>query len=854
MLKAEEDVSEKGYVAPDTMGALFISGQKLGPYELLTPIGEGGMGQVWKARDTRLGRTVAIKVSKKNFSERFEREARAVAALSHPNICTLYDVGPDYLVMEYIEGKPLKGPMNVETALRYAIEIAKALDAAHRMGIVHRDLKPGNVLVTKTGIKLLDFGLAKVTTAAAAASEETVTRALTEEGTILGTLQYMAPEQLEGKEADARSDIFAFGCVLYEMLTGAPAFAGESRASIIAAIMDREPKALPGVPAALESAIHRCMTKDPDNRWQSARDLAGVLELAGAPAPAAAVVRTPKAALAVLTVVAMLAIATAIWFARQKPPEQFWSGQSLGGPAQAFGPRVSPDGQTIAFQAMVDGQTQVAIMKPQSGNWTVLTHQKNLGQIQDITWSRDGSKLYFDRSTDAPRGVFSVPLLGGESRMVLEYASYPAVLADGSLVVGRINAQRVSQLHRYWPESGKLEPLAAVPEASTSAAVRATADGKAIVFYGSPLDAKGSQGPRGIYSLDPESGKLLNLAPGQRFDGPVAVAATPDGKSVVYSRYGTGFSSVISVPRDGSGEMRQLFTMTNDPWFLDVAPDGSIYADQVSHDTMILRYPPSGGTPERLSHPHGTAVVSVILPDGRPLVYSVSGFKRRFQIVQPDSTLAPLIESSEECGMPAALVGDDRVAVMTDRKPLQIAIVSIGDGRIVQRLPVPAERLSSLASSPDGETLYYSSAGFIWSISVEGGAPHKLAAGDSVSADANGRDLILSLQDKDAIRLMRVPVTGGTPQPIPMTGGLRIPGTLLHPSIVGPGGMIAVTTASSDRWAYQSGILDPRTGVLKQIPLNFDGETQWPGWTRDGKLVSIGTVIGLSVWRFHAEH
>ncbi len=832
------------------MGALFTPGQKLGPYELLTPIGEGGMGQVWKARDTRLGRTVAIKVSKTSFSERFEREARAVAALSHPNICTLYDVGPDYLVMEYIEGKPLKGPMPVETALRYAIEIAKALDAAHRVGIVHRDLKPGNVLVTKGGIKLLDFGLAKVATAAAAASEETVTRALTEEGTILGTLQYMAPEQLEGKEADGRSDIFAFGCVLYEMLTGAAAFAGGSRASIIAAIMDREPKALPGVPPALDSAIHRCMAKDPDDRWQSARDLGGVLEMAAVPAAATAV-RTPKVVLAALAVVALLAIAAALWFARHNPPEQFWSGQSLGGPAQAFGPRVSPDGQTIAFQAMVDGQTQVAIMKPQSGNWMILTHQKNLGYILDITWSRDGSKLYFDRSTDAPRGVFSIALLGGEPRMVLEYASYPAVLADGSLVVGMINAQRVSQLHRYWPESGKLEPLPAVPETSINAAVRATPDGKAIVFYGNPLDAKGNQGPRGIYSLDPETRKLLNLAPGQRFSGAVAVAVTPDGKSVVYSSYGTGFSNVISVPRDGSGEMRQLFTTTNDPWFLDVAPDGSIYADQVSHDTMILRYPPAGGTPERLSHPHGTAAMSLILPDGRPLVYSVSGFKRRFQIVQPDGTLTPLIESSEECGMPAALVGDDRVAVMTDRKPLEIAIVSIADGRIVQRLPVPAERLSSLASSPDGKTLYYSSAGFIWSISTEGGPARKLAAGDSVSADVNGRDLIVSLQDKDAIRLMRVPVGGGTPQPIPMTGGLRIPGTLLHPSIVGPGGMIALTTASSDRWAFHAGLLDPRTGALKRIPLNFDGETDWAGWTRDGKLVSIGTVIGMSLWRFH---
>ncbi len=399
------------------------------------------MGQVWKARDTRLGRTVAIKVAKVSFSERFEREARAVAALSHPNICTLYDVGPDYLVMEYIEGKPLEGPLPVETALRYAVEISRALDAAHRIGIVHRDLKPGNILVTKTGIKLLDFGLAKHT--AIAPSEETVTKALTEEGTILGTLQYMAPEQLEGKEADARSDVFAFGCVLYESLTGEPAFSGGSRASIIAAIMERQPKPLPGVPAPLSAAIQRCMAKDPDDRWQSARDLAGVLELAAKVSDTApTVARTPKGALIALAALALMATAAAAWFATRKTPEQFWTGQPLGGSPLAIGPRVSPDGHTIAFQAMVDGQNQIAIMKPESGNWMVLTHQKDSGFNIAIDWSRDGSKLYFDRVTDSPQGIFSVPLLGGEPRLVLEAAGRPCVLADGSLVVRRVNARR----------------------------------------------------------------------------------------------------------------------------------------------------------------------------------------------------------------------------------------------------------------------------------------------------------------------------------------------------------------------------------------------------------------------------
>src|SRR5215469_2740875 len=216
-------------------------GTRLGPYEILAPIGGGGQGDVYKARDARLNRAVALKVAKEQFSDRFHREAEAVAALNHPHICTLHDVGPDYLVMEYVEGQPLKGPLPVGKAVESARQILDALDAAHRIGIVHRDLKPANILVTKNGVKLLDFGLAKAERAkATSAAEETVTQAITQEGAILGTLQYMAPEQLQGKGADARSDLFSFGCVLYEM-TGKRAFEGESAPSVIAAVLEREP-------------------------------------------------------------------------------------------------------------------------------------------------------------------------------------------------------------------------------------------------------------------------------------------------------------------------------------------------------------------------------------------------------------------------------------------------------------------------------------------------------------------------------------------------------------------------------------------------------------------------------------
>src|SRR5215204_2852560 len=223
-------------------------GTRLGPYEIAGAIGAGGMGDVYKARDTRLDRTVAIKVVRTDFSERFEREARSISALNHPNICTLHDVGEQagtaYLVMEFVEGAPIAGPLPIADVIRYGIQICDALDAAHRKSIVHRDLKPANILATKSGIKLLDFGLAKLQTSvtAAAAGTDATVAALTGAHTIVGTPQYMSPEQIEGREADVRSDIFALGCVLYELITGKRAFEGKTTSNVMAAVLATEPR------------------------------------------------------------------------------------------------------------------------------------------------------------------------------------------------------------------------------------------------------------------------------------------------------------------------------------------------------------------------------------------------------------------------------------------------------------------------------------------------------------------------------------------------------------------------------------------------------------------------------------
>ena len=248
-------------------------GTRLGPFQIIAPLGSGGMGEVYKAIDTRLNRIVAVKILKNLHTERFQREAHAIAALNHPHICTLYDVGPDYLVMEYVEGEPLHGPLPPEEAVPLALQIAAALEEAHGKGIVHRDLKPGNILRSRAGIKVLDFGLAKLIT-----NDPDDTRTL--EGTVAGTAAYMSPEQVQGKPIDARSDIFSFGVVLYEMLSGRRAFTGENAVATMAAILHQAPEPLEA-PAALIQVVRRCLRKAPSERFQSAAELRAALQLAG---------------------------------------------------------------------------------------------------------------------------------------------------------------------------------------------------------------------------------------------------------------------------------------------------------------------------------------------------------------------------------------------------------------------------------------------------------------------------------------------------------------------------------------------------------------------------------------------
>jgi hypothetical protein len=433
------------------------AGSRLGPYELLAPIGAGGMGEVWRGKDTRLDRSVAVKILPPAFAEdedrraRFEREAMAISSLNHPHICTLFDVGKDgdshFLVMELLEGESLadrlqKGPLPLDQVVKYGAQVADALDAAHKQGVVHRDLKPGNLTLTKTGAKLLDFGLARTGVGdGVSASTEMPTQAkpLTTAGTVLGTFQYMAPEQLEGQEADARTDIFALGALLYEMATARRAFDGKSKTSLIAAILSTHPPPIssvqPVMPPALDHVVRKCLEKDPEDRWQSARDVASELRWiaeAGSQAgvPTTLSLRRRSRERLAWTLVALLAAAGGAglaWALRLRgaleeasrplrveivpPPETPLANVVQGAVA------LSPDGRTMAFVVRGrGGPPGLAVRDLASGE------AKTLAGTEDATfpfWSPDGRWIAFF----ADKRLRKVEAKGGPVQTVCEAAA-----------------------------------------------------------------------------------------------------------------------------------------------------------------------------------------------------------------------------------------------------------------------------------------------------------------------------------------------------------------------------------------------------------------------------------------------
>lgn len=439
-------------------------GQRLGPYEIEAPAGKGGMGEVYRAKDTRLDRTVAIKVlpshsaMNADMRARFEREAKTISSLNHPNVCTLHDVGHengvDFLVMEFLEGEPLderlgRGKFGAAEALEIGSQIAGALDAAHRKGLVHRDLKPSNIVLTKDGAKLLDFGLAKFQVdAITGMDEETRTTPVTGAGAIVGTLQYMSPEQLEGKEADARSDIFSIGATLYEMVTGQRAFTGDSKASLIGSIMKEQPRAVselqPTSPPALDRVIKKCLEKDADDRWQSARDLKDELawiasagSQAGVAAPLA-LRRRVRLRLAWILAVVATSAAAILGVREMTRVPQSWPTlrYSLPMPEGITGidwPQLSPDGRYIAFQGYdSSGTSQIWIRSMNSPDAHPIPGTAN---SRRPFWSPDSRYLAFFEGGGGTRPLRRVPVAGGTPQVICEHTGYDGHWGVGDIIL-----------------------------------------------------------------------------------------------------------------------------------------------------------------------------------------------------------------------------------------------------------------------------------------------------------------------------------------------------------------------------------------------------------------------------------
>ena len=776
----------------------LTAGNRLGPYEIVAPLGAGGMGEVYRAKDTRLDRDVAVKIlpagfaANPEFKARFEREAKTISQLSHPNVCSLFDVGNhegmEYLVMELIEGESLgdrlqKGPLPIALVLKHGIEIASALDAAHRQGIVHRDLKPGNVMLTQAGAKLLDFGLAKsgplitsTSSVSQMAESPTQHQPLTEQGTILGTFQYMAPEQLEGLEADARTDLFAFGALLYQMATGQPAFQGKTRTSLIAAIVSGTPTPLsqlvPLTPPALDHVIKKCLEKDPDDRWQSARDLADQMRFivdagsrAGEAAPVLAKRKTrTKVAWALNAATAVVAVlATFAAVKLTTAPPRIVRSSLLSPEHTQYQPNsgamvLSPDGLRIAFVARGDDGKQMLWVRALDA----LTAQPLAGteDADHPFWSPDSRFL----------GFFST----GKLRKIDANGGPPQALCDAT--GGRGGAWSINGTIVFTPSPTdviyKVPAAGGAPVAVTEFDTKTSEsshrfpiflpDGKHFLFLaeGRP-DTEGSQEGYTLYAglLDSKdrkrvvatnagarfakSGYLLFLRDrtllAQRFDAgklelagdavPVADNLTRTGR--YESMFSVSDNDLLAVQANGASELSHLVWMDRDGRDLDTVGKPADYRSiALSHDgkrvvasiqdpknqkTDIWALDLERGTSTRLTFDPANDYSPLWSPDDRT-IYFTSHRQGRGDLYRKSSsgtgTDEPVFGDPDQ-NILWSLSGDGRTgAIMTNNTTKKtgwdISIFSFADAKNRVFLETPFNEVAPAISS-DGKWLAYNS-------------------------------------------------------------------------------------------------------------------------------------------------
>ena len=856
-------------------------GTRLGPYEILAPIGAGGMGEVYRAHDTRLGRDVALKILPSEVAgdpsrrERFEQEARAVAALNHPNIVAVYDVGEGYMVSELVAGETLRGAkFGLRKTLDIAAQIASGLAAAHAAGIVHRDLKPDNVLLTKDGrAKILDFGLARVRRSGAATDETMASR--TEPGVVMGTAGYMSPEQVRGLETDHRSDIFSFGVMLQEMLSGQRAFQRGTSAQTMTAILQEDAPDLPRtVPGGVREVVSHCLEKEPGNRFQSVRDLGFALhalsqgdsqsEAAIASVVSPAIVSaTPRRAwlwIAALLVAVGATFVLTRWLTHE-PPATRWSAVRLGGPEIALAPRLSPDGHVLAFLAMVDGDTQVAVMKPESGSWTVLTRRRDQGSVDYQCWSPDGSTIYFSRNTDVPRGVFSVPFLGGEEHLVLENADNPATLPDGSLLLSRINQQRRLQLFHFWPETGKLQelPVETINLNNGYVGNQISRDGRRAVVLGNMVGK--SAGKLSLIEVDLAAASARPIPViGLDYADLRTFGLSPDGGSAIAAFQVKALVRIVRIPLDGRSAPQELFTVTSDVWGIDAGSDGSFLVNVVDRPSELLSFAPRGAQPlgqpvKSAAFPRLAAMdMVVVLADGRAVIPADVSGRTRLMAVERGKDPVPLINTPEETAAPMTAVAGNRIAFAIGPDPREtIAIADASNGRISNRISPGKGRLQSLTASPDGGTLYFTAGGSVWSIPSSGGEPSKICPGDWVVWNPSGGTLMVARGESSQIRLFEVPATGGSEKTIPLDRASPLFSLFVSPGTIRNDGQMLVPLNVVDSWFNPLALLDLKSGKITRLAGDGVSDLQSAAWTHDGGFVVIREALVSTIWRFTPE-
>jgi len=741
------------------------SGVKLGPYEILSPLGAGGMGEVYRARDTRLERTVAIKVISENLNsngemkQRFEREARAISQLQHPHICVLHDVGShngtSYLVMEYLEGETLanrlqKGQLPLVQVLNIGIEIAGALDKAHRCGIIHRDLKPANIMLTKSGAKLMDFGLARGLAAPASAvaspqsgmpsftATPTMTNPvspLTGEGTIVGTLNYMSPEQIEGKEADARSDIFGFGAVLYEMVTGKRAFEGKSQISVASAILEKEPEPIsaikPMTPPTLDHMVRRCLAKDPEQRWQSAADIRGELLWinAGGSSVAAALpvgLRPRKRERLAWTAAGALffaLIAASLVFVRlREKPERSPVGrfvitfQKVSIRALNF-PVISPDGEYVAIAGTgPDGISQLWVRKLDSVTAEALPSTDG---ASNPFWSPDSKSIAF-----AANGRLQKVALSGGSAQTLCEAPCQSALGggdwgtDGIIVTGGGDGR----LYRL-PATGGRPVLIAEPDSSRQEAAlgqpRFLPDGRHFLYFAGTLTA-GASGSIYVGALDSKEHKLLGNSPTSARYAPPGYLLFALGNTLVAQRFDIDRLAFVGDPFPIVDVGNALY-VSGVNYSFSVSQNGLLaYSPSLGLDTELVWYDRHGG---RLAAVGARAYYTTpaLSPDGKKLAVAVGAPPKRdiwiFDLVRGNGSRLTFDPADDLC--PVWSRDGSRILFTSNRKGQRDIYEQAANGLGTTRLVFESTQSKSVNDwSADGRYVVYDTSGLLASLWV----------------------------------------------------------------------------------------------------------------------------------------